>query len=44
VDGSNLGISITPDHKLLFQNRSHYVNTETQAQVRDKLVLVHARR
>jgi hypothetical protein len=33
VDGSNLGISITPDHKLLFQNRSHYVNTETQAQV-----------
>lgn len=34
VDGSNLGISITPDHKLLFQNRSHYVNTETQAQWR----------
>jgi len=32
VDGSNLGISITQDHQLLFQNRSHYVNIETQAQ------------
>jgi len=34
VDGSNLGISITEDYIIKFQNRSHYVNTETQQQWR----------
>eukprot|EP01088_Endostelium_zonatum_P016938 TRINITY_DN4788_c2_g1_i1.p1 TRINITY_DN4788_c2_g1~~TRINITY_DN4788_c2_g1_i1.p1 ORF type:complete len:293 (-),score=96.83 TRINITY_DN4788_c2_g1_i1:53-931(-) len=32
IDGSNLGISITPDYKLRFQNRSHFVNIETAQQ------------
>ncbi|KAL6080664.1 ERI1 exoribonuclease 3 [Balamuthia mandrillaris] len=32
VDGSNLGISLTADYQLRFQNRSHFVNTATQAQ------------
>ncbi len=34
VDGSNLGISINADNRFLFQNRSHYVTTATQRQVK----------
>lgn len=33
VDGANLGISINSDHRILFQNRSHYVNVESHAQL-----------
>lgn len=32
VDGANLGISITEDWKIVFQNRSHYVTYETSSQ------------
>lgn len=36
VDGSNLGISLgpPPDYRIRFQNRSHYVTVESQAQWR----------
>jgi atypical dual specificity phosphatase len=32
VDGANLGISITKDYKVIFQNRSHYVSSSTATQ------------
>jgi len=32
VDGANLGISITEDFQILFQNRSHHVTTESATQ------------
>jgi len=32
IDGANLGISITEDYEIRFQNRSHYVTTETASQ------------
>jgi hypothetical protein len=32
VDGANLGVSIAADHRILFQNRAHYVNDATHAQ------------
>jgi len=34
VDGSNLGISVGEDGRLLFQNRSHFVTVATQQQWR----------
>lgn len=37
VDGSNLGISINESGSILFQNRSHFVNTATQTQVNTEL-------
>jgi len=41
VDGANLGISMTKDYQILFQNRSHYVTVETSEQFKglDKWVL-----
>lgn len=35
VDGANLGISITENYELMFQNRSHYVNSSTSTQWRN---------
>ena len=32
VDGSNLGISITEDYQIRFQNRSHFVNASSATQ------------
>lgn len=32
VDGANLGISITADYQIRFQNRSHYVSSATATQ------------
>ncbi len=32
VDGANMGISITKDYKIVFQNRSHYVCSESDFQ------------
>ena len=32
VDGANLGISLTPDYQLTFQNRSHYVTSQSATQ------------
>jgi len=32
VDGSNLGISLTEDYQLTFQNRSHYVTVQSAEQ------------
>eukprot|EP00035_Acanthoeca_spectabilis_P037737 m.47098 g.47098 ORF g.47098 m.47098 type:complete len:616 (-) comp8826_c0_seq1:228-2075(-) len=32
VDGANLGVSIAPNHTVLFQNRAHYVNDATHTQ------------
>eukprot|EP01098_Paradermamoeba_levis_P010887 TRINITY_DN4591_c0_g1_i4.p1 TRINITY_DN4591_c0_g1~~TRINITY_DN4591_c0_g1_i4.p1 ORF type:complete len:146 (+),score=27.65 TRINITY_DN4591_c0_g1_i4:201-638(+) len=33
VDGANIGISVTDKYEIRFQNRSHFVNSETQTQV-----------
>lgn len=43
VDGANLGISITADYQIQFQNRSHYVNSATATQFKglDKWVTQH---
>ena len=32
IDGANLGISLTPDYQLTFQNRSHYVTSQSATQ------------
>lgn len=32
IDGANLGISITEDYEIRFQNRSHYVTSESATQ------------
>jgi len=32
VDGANLGITVTEDYEIRFQNRSHYVTSETATQ------------
>jgi atypical dual specificity phosphatase len=32
VDGANLGISIDKDYNIVFQNRSHYVSSQTSTQ------------
>lgn len=43
VDGANLGISVTEDNQIRFQNRSHFVNTATATQFKglDKWVTQH---
>eukprot|EP01004_Peranema_trichophorum_P001887 NODE_1245_length_2050_cov_12.893098_g1053_i0.p1 GENE.NODE_1245_length_2050_cov_12.893098_g1053_i0~~NODE_1245_length_2050_cov_12.893098_g1053_i0.p1 ORF type:complete len:651 (-),score=136.80 NODE_1245_length_2050_cov_12.893098_g1053_i0:46-1998(-) len=32
VDGANLGISLGKNYEIMFQNRSHYINSETATQ------------
>ena len=34
VDGANLGFSLTRDHTILCQNRSHYINPQSHTQFR----------
>jgi atypical dual specificity phosphatase len=34
IDGANIGFSLSDDQQILIQNRGHYVNSETAAQVR----------
>lgn len=35
IDGANIGISVGPNFELLFQNRSHFVNSSSQTQFRN---------